>query len=298
MSEFARTRNSYDGAEKSKRLYPALPDPLEVGTYDNHTHLEIADGDEPLSVAQHIEMMRQVNMLGAVQVGVTVESSKYSAEIAAREPMLLAAVAIHPNEAPLYGSLKELDDAILEIADLAKLPRVRAVGETGLDYFRTQGDEALSMQQHSFEQHIAIAKEFDLALQIHDRDAHADVIATLLKVGAPERTVFHCYSGDLELAQICKENGWFLSFAGNVTFKKNQHLRDSLLAVDPSQLLIETDAPFLTPEPLRGRPNAPYLVPHTLRFIAALMQWSDNDLALQLNRNTENVYGSWAEGLS
>ena len=298
MSEFARTRNSYDGAEKSKRLYPALPDPLEVGTYDNHTHLEIADGDEPLSVAQHIQMMRQVNMLGAVQVGVTLESSKYSAEIAAREPMLLAAVAIHPNEAPLYGSLKELDDAILEIADLAKLPRVRAVGETGLDYFRTQGDEALSMQQHSFEQHIAIAKEFDLALQIHDRDAHADVVATLLRVGAPERTVFHCYSGNLELAQICKENGWFLSFAGNVTFKKNQHLRDSLLAVDPSQLLIETDAPFLTPEPLRGRPNAPYLVPHTLRFIAALMQWSDNDLALQLNRNTENVYGSWAEGLS
>ena len=298
MSEFARTRNSYDGAEKSKRLYPALPDPLEVGTYDNHTHLEIADGDEPLSVAQHIEMMRQVNMLGAVQVGVTLESSKYSAEIAAREPMLLAAVAIHPNEAPLYGSLKELDEAILEIADLAKLPRVRAIGETGLDYFRTQGDEALSMQQHSFEQHIAIAKEFDLALQIHDRDAHADVVATLLKVGAPERTVFHCYSGDLELAQICKENGWFLSFAGNVTFKKNQHLRDSLLAVDPSQLLIETDAPFLTPEPLRGRPNAPYLVPHTLRFVAALMQWSDNDLALQLNRNTENVYGSWAEGLS
>ena len=298
MSEFARTRNSYDGAEKSKRLYPALPDPLEVGTYDNHTHLEIADGDEPLSVAQHIEMMRQVNMLGAVQVGVTLESSKYSAEIAAREPMLLAAVAIHPNEAPLYGSLKELDDAILEIADLAKLPRVRAVGETGLDYFRTQGDEALSMQQHSFEQHIAIAKEFDLALQIHDRDAHADVIATLLKVGAPERTVFHCYSGDLELAQICKENGWFLSFAGNVTFKKNQHLRDSLLAVDPSQLLIETDAPFLTPEPLRGRPNAPYLVPHTLRFIASLMHWSDNDLALQLNRNTQNVYGSWSEGLN
>ena len=298
MSEFARTRNSYDGAEKSKRLYPALPEPLEVGTYDNHTHLEIADGDEPLSVAQHIQMMRQVNMLGAVQVGVTLESSKYSAEIAAREPMLLAAVAIHPNEAPLYRSLKELDDAILEIADLAKLPRVRAVGETGLDYFRTQGDEALSMQQHSFEQHIAIAKEFDLALQIHDRDAHADVVATLLKVGAPERTVFHCYSGDLELAQICKENGWFLSFAGNVTFKKNQHLRDSLLAVDPSQLLIETDAPFLTPEPLRGRPNAPYLVPHTLRFVAALMQWSDNDLALQLNRNTENVYGSWSEGLN
>ena len=180
---------------------------------------------------------------------------------------------------------------------LKKLPRVRAIGETGLDYFRTEGEPKIAMQTHSFEQHIAIAKELDLALQIHDRDAHADVVATLLRVGAPERTVFHCYSGDLELAAICKENGWFLSFAGNVTFKKNQHLRDSLLAVDPSQLLIETDAPFLTPEPLRGRPNAPYLIPHTLRFMASLMGWSPTELAIQLNKNTEDVYGSWAEGL-
>jgi TatD DNase family protein len=298
MSEFLRTRNSFEGKEKSKRLYPPLPEPLEFGTYDNHTHLEIADGDEPLSVAQHLDLMRQVNMLGAVQVGVTLESSKFSAGIAAKEPMLLAAVAIHPNEAPLYESIKELDDAISEIAALAKLPRVRAVGETGLDYFRTESEPAIAMQAHSFEQHIAIAKEFDLALQIHDRDAHANVVATLLRVGAPERTVFHCYSGDLELAEICKENGWFLSFAGNVTFKKNQHLRDSLMAVDPSQLLVETDAPFLTPEPLRGRPNAPYLVPHTLRFIASLMGWSPSDLAVQLNKNTENVYGSWSEGLT
>jgi len=298
MSEFVRTRKSYDGKEKSKRLYPPLPEALEVGTYDNHTHLEIADGDEPLSVDQHLDLMRQVNMLGAVQVGVTLESSRFSADIAASEPMLLAAVAIHPNEAPLYESMSQLDDAISEIAALAKLPRVRAVGETGLDYFRTEGEPAIAMQTHAFEQHIAIAKEFDLALQIHDRDAHADVVATLLRVGAPERTVFHCYSGDLELAEICKENGWFLSFAGNVTFKKNQHLRDSLLAVDPGQLLIETDAPFLTPEPLRGRPNAPYLVPHTLRYMASLMEWSPTELAVQLNRNTEGVYGSWAEGLS
>lgn len=298
MSEFVRTRKSYDGKEKSKRLYPPLPEALEVGTYDNHTHLEIADGDQPLSVDQHLDLMRQVNMLGAVQVGVTLESSRFSADIAASEPMLLAAVAIHPNEAPLYESMSQLDDAISEIAALAKLPRVRAVGETGLDYFRTEGEPAIAMQTHAFEQHIAIAKEFDLALQIHDRDAHADVVATLLRVGAPERTVFHCYSGDLELAEICKENGWFLSFAGNVTFKKNQHLRDSLLAVDPGQLLIETDAPFLTPEPLRGRPNAPYLVPHTLRYMASLMEWSPTELAVQLNRNTEGVYGSWAEGLS
>jgi TatD DNase family protein len=211
--------------------------------------------------------------------------------------MLLAAVALHPNEAPLYETKAALDDAIAGIAQLASLPRVRAVGETGLDFFRTEGENQLELQLHSFEEHIAIAKEFDLALQIHDREAHGDVVQTLLRVGAPSRTVFHCYSGDLELAELCERHGWYLSFAGNITFKKNQHLRDSLLAVSRSRILIETDAPFLTPEPLRGRPNAPYLVPHTLRYIAGLTGDSVEDLAVQINSNTEAVYGLWSEGL-
>jgi len=298
MSEPIRTRNSYDGLDNRPVHYPDLPAPLEVGTYDNHTHLEIADGENPMSVAEHLERMRQVNMLGAVQVGVTLESSIWSAEVAKSEPMLLAAVALHPNEAPLYQTRKELDDAIAGIAGLAKLPRVRAIGETGLDFFRTQGDAELEAQAYSFEQHIAIAKENDLALMIHDREAHGEVVETLKRVGAPERTVFHCYSGDIELAEICQQNGWYLSFAGNVTFKKNQHLRDSLLAVSPELLLVETDAPFLTPEPMRGRPNAPYLVPHTLRYIAALLGWDEAKTALQINANTERVYGLWSEGIS
>jgi len=298
MSEPIRTRNSYDGLDNRPVHYPDLPAPLEVGTYDNHTHLEIADGENPMSVAEHLERMRQVNMLGAVQVGVTLESSIWSAEVAKSEPMLLAAVALHPNEAPLSQTRKELDDAIAGIAELAKLPRVRAIGETGLDFFRTQGDAELEAQAYSFEQHIAIAKENDLALMIHDREAHGEVVETLKRVGAPERTVFHCYSGDTELAEICQQNGWYLSFAGNVTFKKNQHLRDSLLAVSPELLLVETDAPFLTPEPMRGRPNAPYLVPHTLRYIAALLGWDEAKTALQINANTERVYGLWSEGLS
>jgi len=298
MSEPIRTRNSYDGLDNRPVHYPDLPVPLEVGTYDNHTHLEIADGEQPMSVAEHLERMRQVNMLGAVQVGVTLESSIWSAEVAKSEPMLLAAVALHPNEAPLYQTRKELDEAIASIAELAKLPRVRAIGETGLDFFRTHGDAELEAQAYSFEQHIAIAKENDLALMIHDREAHADVVATLKRVGAPERTVFHCYSGDLELAEICQQNGWYLSFAGNITFKKNQHLRDSLLAVSPELLLIETDAPFLTPEPMRGRPNAPYLVPHTLRYMAELLGWDEAKTATQINANTERVYGLWSEGLS
>ena len=174
---------------------------------------------------------------------------------------------------------------------------MRAVGETGLDFFRTEGDAQIELQRHSFEEHIAIAKEQNIALQIHDREAHGDVVQTLLRVGAPERTVFHCYSGDLELAEICEQHGWYLSFAGNITFKKNQHLRDSFLHVSRSRVLIETDAPFLTPEPMRGRPNAPYLVPHTLRYLAQLCGDTPEQLAEQINRNAEDVYGSWSAGL-
>ncbi|MEL0260669.1 MAG: TatD family hydrolase [Aquiluna sp.] len=297
MTEFIRSRVSYDGLENRPQRYPDLPEPLEVGTYDNHTHLEIADGESPLTVEEHLKLMRQTGMLGAVQVGVTLESSKWSAQVAANEPMMLAAVALHPNEAPLYGNRADLDAAIAEIADLASQPRVAAIGETGLDFFRTEGEKELELQQHSFEEHIRIAKENDIAMQIHDREAHAEVVETLNRVGAPERTVFHCFSGDVELVEIAKPNGWFIYFAGNVTFKKNQYLRDALLACDPTQILIETDAPFLTPEPMRGRPNAPYLVPHTLRFMADVLGLEVDRLAEQINQNTEAAYGSWSKGL-
>ena len=295
MTEPIRTRVSYDGNENRPQRYPDLPEPLTVGTYDNHTHLEIADSDSPLSVSEQLERMRQVGMLGAVQVGVTLESSKWSANQAEREPMLLAAVALHPNEAPLYETKDKLDEAIAEIAQLATKPRVRAIGETGLDFFRTEGEEALKLQHYSFEQHIEIAKENSIAMQIHDREAHEEVVKTLLRVGAPEKTVFHCFSGDVELVEIAKKNGWYISFAGNISFKKNQYLRDALLACEPWQVLIETDAPFLTPEPMRGRPNAPYLVPHTLRFMAEVLGQSPEELATQINKNTEAVYGSWSE---
>ena len=295
MTEPIRTRISYDGNENRPQRYPDLPEPLTVGTFDNHTHLEIADSDSPLSVAEQLERMRQVGMLGAVQVGVTLESSRWSAEQAEKEPMLLAAVALHPNEAPLYESKAKLDEAIAEIAQLATKPRVRAIGETGLDFFRTEGEESLKLQQYSFEQHIEIAKENSIAMQIHDREAHDEVVKTLLRVGAPEKTVFHCFSGDVELVEVARKNGWYISFAGNISFKKNQYLRDALVACEPWQVLIETDAPFLTPEPMRGRPNAPYLVPHTLRFMAAHLGQCPEELATQITKNTEAVYGSWSE---
>ncbi len=291
MSEHIRARNA--GESTRDLRYPPLPEPLEIGTYDNHTHLDIEDGDEPLSVQEQLDRATAAGIVGVVQVGVTLESSKWSADLAAKHDRVLAAVAIHPNEAPLYETRSALDAAIAEIAELATQPRVRAIGETGLDFFRTEGDESIALQKHSFEEHIRIAKENNLALMIHDRDAHAQVVETLKRVGAPERVVFHCYSGDVDLAEICNENGWYMSFAGNITIKRNQHLRDSLALARKELILVETDAPFLTPEPYRGHPNASYLVPITVRKIAEVRGERVNDVAAQLTANTKTVYGEW-----
>ena len=294
MNEHIRSRQFFDADGNRKNLsYPELPEPLLVGTYDNHTHLEIADGDQPMDYQDHMSLAGQVGILGAVQVGVTLESSKWCAEVAAKDSRLLAAVAIHPNEAAKYESKQALDNDIEGIVLLAGEPRVRAIGETGLDFFRTEDTQGIEFQQYSFERHIDIAKQHNLALQIHDRDAHDKVVETLLRNGAPDKVVFHCYSGDLELAKICSENGWYASFAGNITIKRNQHLRDSLKVMPKTKILVETDAPFLTPEPLRGRPNAPYLVPITVRFMAQQLGMDANELSGQIAQNTIEVYGSW-----
>lgn len=271
--------------------YPPLPEALTVGVYDNHTHLETSlDPETKLDYREQLDRASSVGVRGVVQVGGDVETSRWSAEIALREPRVLAAVALHPNEVP---GISELDSALAQIDALAGQPRVRAVGETGLDYFRTRGESDRAAQLRSFEAHIEIAKRHNIALQIHDRDAHADVIATLLRVGAPERTVFHCFSGDAEMARVCVEHGWYLSFAGTVTFKNAPNLREALVAIPRSRILIETDAPFLTPEPMRGRPNSSYLIPYTLRAMAGYLETEVTMLAAQITSTTEEVYGRW-----
>jgi TatD DNase family protein len=274
--------------------YAPLPQALVVGVYDNHTHLDSSGlpGTEELSYKDHLDQGSSVGVRGVVQVGTDLESSRWSAEIAAIEPRVLAAVAIHPNDAPRYAAEGTLDDALAEIDELASRPRVRAVGETGLDYFRT-GPEGRDAQHRSFEAHIEIAKRYGIALQIHDRDAHDDVIETLLRVGAPERTVFHCFSGDAELARICAQNGWYMSFSGTVTFKNATDLREALEIAPRHLLLVETDAPYLTPSPFRGRLNAPYMIPHTLRGMATHLGTDVSMLAAQISSNTEEVYGLW-----
>jgi TatD DNase family protein len=271
--------------------YPPLPEALVVPVYDNHTHLEMSP-ERTLGYREQLDRASSVGVRGVVQVGTDLESSRWSADVAAAEPRVLAAVALHPNEAPALDAAGRLDDALAEISELAARPRVRAVGETGLDYFRT-GEDGRAAQQRSFEAHIEIAKQHGLALQIHDREAHRDVVATLRRVGAPERTVFHCFSGDAELAATLAENGWYASFAGTVTFKNAPDLRDALEALPRRLVLIETDAPYLTPVPFRGRPNSAYLIPHTLRAMAAHLGTDVSMLAALISSNTEEVYGRW-----
>ena len=287
---FVRVR---EGAGERRREFPPLPEPLPAPVYDNHTHMDIADGDEPLSWEEQLDRAGRVGVRGVVQVGIDLETSRWGAELAARDPRVLAAVALHPNDAPLLAAQGLLDDHVAGIAELAARPRVRAVGETGLDYYRTEGEAALAAQRRSFEEHIAIAREYGRALQIHDRDAHPDIPRALDRVGAPDRVVLHCFSGDAVFAELAVERGWYLSFAGTVTFKNAVGLREALAVVPRSRLLVETDAPFLAPTPHRGRPNSAYLVPHTVRFIAEQLGADLAELCARLAANTEAVYGSW-----
>ena len=280
------------------QTYASMPEALVVGVFDNHTHLDPSGvpGSEVLDYHAHLDKGSSVGVRGVVQVGTDVDSSIWSAELAAIEPRVLASVAIHPNEAPRLEAAGTLDEALAVIDELASRPRVRAIGETGLDYFRT-GEDGRGAQQRSFEAHIEIAKRHNLALQIHDRDAHHDVIETLLRVGAPEKTVFHCFSGDAALARIAADNGWYLSFSGTVTFKNATDLREALDVAPRELLLVETDAPYLTPAPFRGRLNAPFMLPHTVRGMAAHLGTDVSELAARISANTEAVYGSWSTGL-
>ena len=272
--------------------HPEEPVPLAVPVYDNHCHLDIDDGEDPLGLAEQLARAERAGIAGVVQSSGDIESSRWAVAAAERDPRVLAAVAIHPNDAPVYAADGALEQAIAEIDELAAHPRVRAIGETGLDFFRT-GEDGWPAQHASFEAHIELAKKHGIAMQIHDRDAHREVLDTLHRVGAPDRTVFHCFSGDAAVAREAVEVGCWISFAGNVTFRNAQNLRDALDVTPREKVLVETDAPFLTPMPYRGRPNAPYLVPLTMRFIAEHLGTDLDELCAQVAANTVAVYGDW-----
>lgn len=241
---------------------PPAPQPLAVPVLDSHTHLDLQEG----TVAMALETAAQVGVNRVVQVGTDVTSSRWGVEQAAFHDALSATVALHPNEAPLVD---DLDAELAQIDELAALNQVVGIGETGLDFFRT-AEAGRPAQYASFRGHIEIAKRHGKALMIHDRDAHADVLRILDEQGAPERVILHCFSGDTDFARACARRGYFTSFAGNVTFTNAKKLQAAAAVVPQELLLVETDGPFLTPVPYRGRTNAPYLLPITVRYLARL----------------------------
>lgn len=276
-----------------ERALAPLPEPLPVPTVDAHAHIEIVTNEAPDSdaVRKVLDDAKSVNVDRIVQVGYSAEQSQWCVDLANAFPgRVLAAVALHPNEAPIVTDL-EADWAIIE--KLAQEPRVRAIGETGLDYFRTP-PELRARQQESFKWHIDLAKRTNKVLVIHDRDSHEDVLSVLLEVGAPEKTVFHCFSGDVEMAKTCIDRGYILSFAGTMTFKNAPALREAVKLVPHDQLLVETDSPFLAPMPHRGALNTPSQIANIVRAMAAERDEDVAELATALSVNAERIFGSFA----
>jgi TatD DNase family protein len=261
---------------------------------DSHTHLDItlAEGGEngPATVAAAVELARAAGVDRLVQVGVDVASSRWGVATAREHPAVVATVALHPNEAP---RLADLDAALREIEALADDPRVRGIGETGLDTFRT-GEAGRAAQEESFRAHVGIAKRYGKPLVIHDRDAHDDVLRVLDAEGAPDTVVLHCFSGDAAFAAECVRRGYVLSFAGTVTFASAHALREAAAVTPLDQILVETDAPYLTPMPYRGRPNASYLIPLTVRALAEAKGVDVAEVCAAISATGERVFGPWA----
>ena len=275
------------------RKQAPLPEPLPTPTVDSHAHIEIITDTAPNSdeVKTILADAKSVGIDRVVNVGYSAEQSRWC--VAAAEywdTSVLAAVALHPNEAPLVEDLAH-DLKIIE--SLAQHPRVRAIGETGLDYFRTP-PELRGRQRDSFRWHIELAKRTNKALVIHDRDSHDDILSILLEVGAPENTVFHCFSGDVEMAKTCIDRGYVLSFAGTVTFKNAPQLREAVKLAPKDQLLVETDSPFLAPSPHRGALNTPAQIATIVRAIAAERNEDVGELAGTLGVNAERIFGAFS----
>jgi TatD DNase family protein len=265
---------------------PPAPEPLPVAVPDSHAHLDIAGGDPAVAIAA----AAAVGVDRLVQIGVDVQSSRWSVELAAAKPAILATVALHPNEAPRLG--RDLDRALRQIEELAGHPRVRGIGETGMDAFRTAAS-GRAAQEYSFRAHIDIAKRYGKALVIHDRDAHDAILSILDSQGAPDSVVLHCFSGDAAFAAECVRRGYVLSFAGTVTFANAPAIREAAAVTPLSQLLVETDAPFLTPVPYRGRPNGSYLIPLTVRAVTQIKQMDLAEVCAGVSATAERVFGTW-----
>ena len=310
------------------RSWAPAPQPLPENAHviDNHTHVasvvpfsramshEAQEKGQPevpvYSVDELLNQAQQVGVEGVIDCGCELPNLMTAIDMAREHPQTVhAAIAIHPNESVLHGHrgvpgpdglpLKykpwhdtSFEDAMAEVHRLATAysNQVVAIGETGMDLFRT-GEAAKELQREAFRAHIALAKELNLPMQIHDRDSHKEVIETLLADGAPERTVFHSYSGDAEMGEIARENGWYLSLSGTSSYKGNDGIRESARIVGLSHVMVETDAPYLSPMPYRGRTNAPYMIPYTLQSLANYLDKPLTEVAQATRKTTREVYG-------
>jgi TatD DNase family protein len=289
-----RARKDFGVTESKKREYPPLPEKLTTTTVDAHCHLDIEDEDIFMSVEDSLAKAKAVGITGIVQVGVDVPSSKWAIKTAQEFSQIHATVALHPNEAPVIALEKgesALDEAIAEIVELAKEDVVKAIGETGVDFYRTS-EEGREFQEKSFRAHIQIANKLNKPVMVHDRDAHLDALRILDDEKA-QQVIFHCYSGDKEFAQELVKRGWYLSFAGTCTFKNAQNLREALQVTPLENVLVETDAPFLTPMPYRGYPNSSYMIPLTLATMANEMNVDINTVADATRTNAEKLFGKF-----
>lgn len=274
------------------------PEALPAPVVDNHCHLDFPfRGAVERTVAEILDEAAAVGVTRAVQIGCDIDSARWTADAIQADLRLVGGVALHPNEAPVHAAGEHpsglnYEEALAEISRLARLPRMRVIGETGLDYYRT-GSEGRDAQVRSFRDHIALAKELDLVLQIHDRDAHSEVLDVLERDGAPELTVFHCFSGDAAMARVCAYRGYYVSFAGNVTFKNAASLRAAIAVTPLKNLLVETDAPFLTPHPQRGRVNSPSQVAGTMRVISQVLECDLEKACATVDATSERLYGPW-----
>ena len=277
---------------------PPLPEPLPRPVIDNHTHLDSTREYSGLGVDDNLRLAREVGVTRVIEVGCDVPGARFAVDLAGRDPQVRAAVALHPNDAArafLRGGEEELQRQLAQIEALVGDPVGVAVGETGLDHYRTREPEGREAQERAFRAHIRWANAADKTLMIHDRDAHDEILRVVDDEGVPRRMVMHCFSGDADFARRCLERGSYLSFPGVVTFGSAENLREAAAVTPIERILVETDAPYLTPKPCRGKANAPYLLPHTVRFLADLL---DVDLAKfcdQIVANTFAAYGRWGQ---
>ncbi len=272
----------------AKRQPPPLPEPLSP-LIDAHTHLDACGAVDADDVRGIVDRAAAVGVQAVVTIADDLEAAQWAAQAAQWDPRVYAAVALHPTRA---DALDATAMAVLE--GLAANPRVVAVGETGMDRYwpgRLDACAEPARQREAFAWHIDLAKRVGKPLMIHNRDADADVLDVLRAEGAPDTVIFHCFSSGPDMARACVDAGWFLSLSGTVSFRNAAELREAAALIPADQLLVETDAPFLTPHPYRGAPNEPYCLPYTVRALADILEHPPGELAWATTANARRVYG-------